>query len=83
MLAKNSGNELNALRDANVSSQFINSLISKMDSPKVQSLLGMLNIDKNSVVDSLNTLSSTQPNNAEPKVQDSDIERLRRGLDKL
>lgn len=71
-------NPFDALKDANVPNKFIDTIASKLDSPKAQSLLGFLGVDKETAIDSLNSLSHAD--NSEPKVQDSDIEKLRRGL---
>lgn len=71
-----------ALEDANVSSQFINTIISKLDTPQAKSLMNIVGLDKNFAEQSLKDIVS--PNVSEPKViQDSDIERLRNGLKNL
>ncbi|MCM1497266.1 MAG: hypothetical protein NC124_02255 [Clostridium sp.] len=80
-MEKNNGDALAAYREANVSSQFINNLIQKMDTPQAQSLLNIMGLDKNSAAANLQELSQT--NNSTSQVQDVDIERLKNGLAKL
>lgn len=73
---------LSALKEANVSSQFINNIIAKLDTPQAQSLLNIMGIDKNFAEQSLKEVVS--PTVSESQViQDADIERLKNGLKNL
>lgn len=80
-MAKNN-DPLAALKEANVSSQFINNIIAKLDTPQAQSLLNIMGIDKNFAEQTLKDAASSDASGSQV-IQDSDIERLRNGLKNL